>query len=478
MRFPSGSRLHARLADCGQCLRNLPSACGGCCTASHSTADLVHDLDPHLGQIHRPPDLTHAAPNGSPYPTMNRQTFSRPKTRSQLSPNGNLAGTAGGAVWVTLFGIADWVRGNQRSHRIAEALTAQYPVLFVNPCYYSAIGYIRDTVSGERKRTGLFSVQNPREGLVVATLPPLLPGGLSRPTIGRLNHALLNPLMRRVLDQLDIRSPILWLSLPPDRALLGKLGECLSVYDCMDLHAAFRRGGAARRLAREEEKLLRECDIVLASSRGLKAHCSQFNDHVYLVPNGVDATWFQSQASRSRALIPGLNASQRVIGYVGTIGPWVDTDLLVDLAETHPEEAIVIVGPVQADLSDLVGRRNVHVLGERPYQDVPGLVAQFDVCLLPFHLNDLTQDVNPIKLYEYFSLGKPVVSTALPEVEAFRDVAYVAYSASGFLRGVGQALSEDDVALHQQRMRIASENTWAVRAQQVRRILTAHVQAK
>jgi glycosyltransferase involved in cell wall biosynthesis len=154
------------------------------------------------------------------------------------------------------------------------------------------------------------------------------------------------------------------------------------------------------------------------------------------------------------------------------VGPWVDVDLLVDVARAHPEAAIVLIGPVQADLSNLVRLDNVRVLGERPYQEVPGLVAQVDVCLLPFHLNEVTQDVNPIKLYESFCLGKPVVSTGLPEVETYRDVAYVAHTPNGFLKGVEQALSEDDDGLRRRRKQIAAENTWALRAQQILRILS------
>ena len=379
---------------------------------------------------------------------------------------------------IVFLGIAEWHAMPQRSHHLARLMSASHRVLYVNPCYYSAFGFARDTLLGRRRRRKVYGLEPVTPSLHVASLPPLIPKGLDVPGLGRLNYRLLLPLLRRTMRELGVPRPILWVSLPPDRALAGRLDESLVVYDCMDRHAAFRRGPAARRLAREEEKLLRQCDVVLASSSGLEARCSQFNDHVYLVRNGVDAAWFQTQARRSLPPLRSGNAKQRVLAYVGTVGPWVDVDLLVEVAKAHPQETLVLIGPVQADLSNLVSLGNVQVLGERPYEDVPGLLAQVAVCLLPFRLNEVTQDVNPIKLYESFSLGKPVVTTGLPEVEAYRDVAYVAHSTSDFLSGVNRALGEDDDELRRRRKQIAAENTWALRAQQILGILSTHLNRK
>jgi len=379
---------------------------------------------------------------------------------------------------IVFFGVAEWTAMAQRSHHLARSLAASHRVIYVNPCYYSAFGFGRDALLRKRRRRRVYGIEQVTPSLHVVSLPPLLPKGLEVPGLGRLNYRLLLPLLRRSLRGLGVSRPILWVSLPPDRALAGQLDERLVVYDCMDRHAAFRRGGAARRLAREEEILLSECDVVLASSRGLEAHCSEFNDHVYLVRNGVDATWFQTQARRPLAPLRSGDANQRVLGYVGTVGPWVDVELLVEVARTHPEQALVLIGPVQADISNLVRQGNVQVLGERSYDDVPSLVTQVDVCLVPFRLNAVTQDVNPIKLYESFSLGKPVVTTALPEVEAYREVAYVAQSKSDFLTSVDRALGEDDDGLRRRRRQIAAENTWALRAQQILGILSSHLHEK
>jgi hypothetical protein len=88
------------------------------------------------------------------------------------------------------------------------------------------------------------------------------------------------------------------------------------------------------------------------------------------------------------------------------------------------------------------------------------------VGLIPFQVNDLTRAANPIKLYEYFSAGIPVVSTRLPEVEPFGDLVYVADDADSFAELVGAALtenSEDDRRMR--RVGVAASETWEHRAE-------------
>jgi glycosyltransferase involved in cell wall biosynthesis len=62
---------------------------------------------------------------------------------------------------------------------------------------------------------------------------------------------------------------------------------------------------------------------------------------------------------------------------------------------------------------------NVHLVGVKPHEEIPQYIQQFDVCLIPYVLDAFTSSVSPAKLNEYLALGKPVVSSNLPEVEQF-----------------------------------------------------------
>jgi glycosyltransferase involved in cell wall biosynthesis len=366
---------------------------------------------------------------------------------------------------IVYFGTHDWSAMRQRAQQLALRLAAQHRVLYVNPCYYSAPGFLRDWLKKRGTRRAIWSVERMNDGLQVASFPPLLPKAPEYPPLGKINFALQLPFIRATLARLKMRDPVLWFVTPADRALIGKLGERLTVYDCMDLHAGFHAGATAARIAAEEVRLLREVDVVFASSPQLVEHCRPHNPNVHLIRNGVDLANFSGE-------FPALPDPPPVIGYMGYIGPWLDIDLLIAIARAYPQATLSLVGPVRADLKGLDTLPNVRLWGERPYTEMGMFVQSFDVCLIPFALNALTEAVNPVKLYEYLALGKPVVSTALPELRPYSDVSYVAENREQFIAAVGQALSEDnDSALMARRRACAEANRWEQRADEVMRVL-------
>jgi glycosyltransferase involved in cell wall biosynthesis len=311
--------------------------------------------------------------------------------------------------------------------------------------------------------------------LQILTPLPLFPKGLDWPTIGRLNYALSIPLLRRQLARFGISKPVIWLSLPPDRALIGRMDESLVIYDCMDRHAEFRKGRRAERVAKEEIHLLEQAGVVLASSADLLDHCFRHNANAYLVRNGVNPEWLRRRAQESG---PGEQLPESdgpTLGYVGTIGPWLDIELLAQVASQLPSAKVVLVGPVETDLSPVSRFPNVIITGPVPYSAIPGIIDKLDVCLLPFKLNNLTRAVDPIKLYEYAALGKPMVSTPLPEVMDRGDISEVA-GREDFVNAIRGLLSQQpQPAVRQRRIRFAEDNSWSVRASRILSIIERHL---
>src|SRR5207237_918425 len=83
------------------------------------------------------------------------------------------------------------------------------------------------------------------------------------------------------------------------------------------------------------------------------------------------------------------------------IADWFDLDLMVEVAKSRPKYSFVLIGQVHlSDVSALSSLPNAHLLGEQAYQKLPGYLRQFDVCALPFRMNQLTRAVDPVKLYE------------------------------------------------------------------------------
>jgi GT2 family glycosyltransferase len=156
--------------------------------------------------------------------------------------------------------------------------------------------------------------------------------------------------------------------------------------------------------------------------------------------------------------------SSPVIGYYGAIAEWLDLELLTELAASNPKWQFVLAGDVfVADLCGLDRMPNVTMLGLLPHSDMPALLWHFDVCLIPFRLSGMTHAVDPVKLYEYLSGGKPVVSVPLKEVEVHRDVITLATGADGFKRAIAEALTDRDVARAERRRAVAEDNQWSDR---------------
>ena len=233
------------------------------------------------------------------------------------------------------------------------------------------------------------------------------------------------------------------------------------VYDCNDAHADFP--GLPRWTRSLQEKTLRCADRVIVSGKRLREDAVRVrgNDRdIHVVGNGVDYAAFE-RALDMRDKTP--RARPR-IGYLGAIAPWFDFELVGAAAAARPQWEFVLVGPVlggaAAEVSRLKALPNVTVEPAVPHDDVPRVLAGFDVGLIPFRLNALTAGVNPNKLYEYLAAGVPVVSTPFsPDVETGADAVALAPDAAGFVAACESCLSGSDDA--RARMRARARETAA-----------------
>ena len=145
---------------------------------------------------------------------------------------------------------------------------------------------------------------------------------------------------------------------------------------------------------------------------------------------------------------------------------WVDLDLIAKLARAYPRGSVVVVGKSLVDTQKLASIPNVHLLGRKPYEALPGYCKGFDAAIIPFLLNELTRNVNPIKLREYLSAGLPVVSTEIPEVALYASDAAgaarvsVARTHDDFLAAVARELAGDTPDKRCARSDAMKSETW------------------
>jgi GT2 family glycosyltransferase/glycosyltransferase involved in cell wall biosynthesis len=227
------------------------------------------------------------------------------------------------------------------------------------------------------------------------------------------------------------------------------------IYDCLDYHAGFSTNRPE--MFSEEEALISSADCVLVSSRFLEQRVSTRARRRLLVRNACDYEHFARVSTRPSGPRP-------VIGYYGAIADWFDADLVAELAERHPEWDFVLVGATfSADLRRLGRLRNVSLPGEQPYAELPERIDKMDVLILPFKRTPLTEATNPVKAYEIFAAGKPLVSMPLPEMREMSPPARLAGSVEEFEREIVRALGETAPALVEERRAFARKHTWDVR---------------
>lgn len=281
------------------------------------------------------------------------------------------------------------------------------------------------------------------------------------------NRFFLRTMLRLLRKRLGFRSFQLWTFLPNVADYVGRLGEDVSVYYCVDEWSKFNYVDNAR-TAEAERQLVEKVDIVFAVAQSLVDSRRALNPETYLARHGVDHALFATaldDATRVPEDLAGL--PHPVIGFYGTLQDWVDLDLICYLAERHRDWSIVLIGKPMVDLSRLRQHSNVRVLGRRPHGALPAYCKAFAVGIIPYVLNERLLHVNPIKLREYLSAGLPVVSVALPELVPYASHCAIARSYEEFERGVEEAMRTDTPARRRERSELMRGETWKARVEDV-----------
>lgn len=257
---------------------------------------------------------------------------------------------------------------------------------------------------------------------------------------------------------------------------IGKVGRAATAYYLYDDYGVDLTGRPDARCNRtNEQALMSSVDAVFAVSHKLCEYASAYNAHVHYLPNGYNADFFFPTPG-DRAPYP---ARRPVIGYVGTISGRVDFTGLYLSATQCPGFDFHMVGQVSPDIEhELTNTDRPANLAERffalpnvtlhaplPLAAVRDVMATFDVALIPYCLNAFTLASCPLKMYEYYALGLPVVSTNIPEVTRFDAQVLIAKEASSYKDMICQALSDAHSATAvERRLCIAASNSTAVRA--------------
>ena len=301
----------------------------------------------------------------------------------------------------------------------------------------------------------------------------LVAPGAKRAWLRSLNERIVVAQIRRVLATLPPAPVQVWTFAPDVAFLAGRFGEQRLIYYCVDEYAGFEDfDGQA--IATAERHLIDRADVVVTTSDALHRSKSRLHPNVHLVRHGVDVEHFGAAVERDLPLPADLKDIPRpIFGFFGLIHHWFDVELLASVARGRSADSFVLLGDCPADVTSLRELPNVHLLGRKPYGELPAYCRAFDAALLPFRINDMTRNINPIKLREYLAAGLPVISTPLPEALPYQPDVLIADDAEPFARQCGLALTRSDPPARRRRSRRVAGESWDNVVQRLAEIVQA-----
>lgn len=196
---------------------------------------------------------------------------------------------------------------------------------------------------------------------------------------------------------------------------------------------------------------------------------------VFQISNGAECDRFSPDSrTDDTEYTEWVRADKIKVGYYGALASWVDYELLKRLAEDQNVQ-IILIGVEHDDslkMSGLLERTNVRYFGKKPYDVLAGYVHYFDVCMIPFVINEITEATSPVKLFEYMAMEKPVVSTALPECMKYSTVK-IAHSHEEFVKEVYACWDERESTRRKEQLRqCAWDNDWSAKAGELKEYLS------
>lgn len=196
-----------------------------------------------------------------------------------------------------------------------------------------------------------------------------------------------------------------------------------------------------------------------------------------LVTNGVQYEHFANIDCKK---IPDkmkniVNSKKKIIGYFGALASWFDYDLIKELAEEFKDDYEIVLIGIDYDQSlgksGILKLDNVHYLGTVNYNELPTYSKFFNVSIIPFVVNEITEATSPVKLFEYMALGKPIVTTALPECRKYESP-LVSDSHEDFINNIKKAAELENSKEYIELLRKeGNQNTWRQKAKDIKELI-------
>ncbi len=365
---------------------------------------------------------------------------------------------------IICFSSIDWGFIWQGHQQIMQTLASQgHRVLYVENTGIRSpkikdMGRLKHRIENFRK--GVYGIRRIHPNLYIYS-PLLLPFPYSRGALA-INSIIFWNSLKRWLKALSFHKPIVWTFIPTrlTQKMVKKIDPKLLIYYCIDNLS--KSSKSAKKIKGDEIALLKKADLVFATSHRLIDYCSEYHSNVSFFPFGVDLTHYLGKTFSTPPIDLADIPSPRIV-YIGGIHRWIDFRLVKELLKKLPDINFVFIGPIQTDVSDLKGFKNLHFIPQKSQEELSHYLFYADLCLIPYRITPYTQSVYPTKLNEYLIMGKKVISTPIQEILLFNqnhdNVVSVADTAEEFVVMIRDELG-GKISFSPKFVEIAKTNSW------------------
>lgn len=369
---------------------------------------------------------------------------------------------------IILFSTADWNTPywTNKQHTAKHLAKQDYRVLYVETVGLRAPKLASGRDLGRLWRRLKLGLKGPRkvETGIWILAPLVIPIKHHWSIIRWLNKKMLALYIQIFMKKNSFSVPIIWTYHPYILGAIESLNHGKLVFHCVDDLSAVP-GVDIQAYKIEEQKLLKQCDVVFTTSEVLTAQCQKYNKNVHFLPNVVDYEHFAS--ARKVDLLPTDLSSipEPRIGYIGVLSDFkVDFNLIYDVAIEKKEWHWVLIGEErEGQSSDKVRQLrllpNVHFLGYKPYEQLPRYLSGMAVAALPTLINEYTASMFPMKYFEYLAAGVSVVSTPLDFTKQYVSGIEVAANCTSFIDAIDAQIALGTITENDSRS-FVGKNTW------------------
>jgi len=360
---------------------------------------------------------------------------------------------------ILIFGITDFYYRIQRWQHLSRIFSKKLPTFYVEPKFFpfkKIINYHPNQDFGKflSRENNLFITQliAERNYFIYQEEP------------SKKSKKIISQSLNNLLKKIRVKDFVFIITHPFWYFLTDYFDNKKIIYDCLDDHKGFVENRKDIEIL--EKKNAQNCRfIVVTSEKLIKSYFDK--KKVFIIGNGVD----KKMIDRKKNF---LQNKKKIIGYIGEINWWMDVDLVETILKNFPKYQFIFIGMANnKEIKKLEKKyNNLKLVGEVNYEKVKTYLKKFDVALIPFTINNFTNKINPVKVYEYFAFGLPVVATLLFELKKIpQKLIYLSSSKSDFIVNLKKALTERNFYLSQERVAFALKNTWDEKALEYLRLI-------